>query len=69
MQTLFTLSAAVKAAESKYAVVRAKAHDESLAPSTRAKYARQIGRVQRVMIESRARKAQFIAAQKARRIG
>lgn len=69
MQTLFTLSAAVKAAESAHALNMAKAHDENLAPSTRRRYAKQIPASQRNMIESRARKAQFIAAQKARRIG
>lgn len=66
--TFFTLSAEVKAAESAHQNNMAKAHDEALAKSTRAKYARQIAKSQRRMIEARTAKAKFIEAQRITRI-
>ena len=66
--TLFTLNIEVKHAESTHQNNMAKAHDEKLSNSTRAKYARQIAKSQRRMIEARMARARFIEAQKITRL-
>ena len=66
--TFFSLSAEVKAAESAHQNNMAKAHNAALAKSTRAKYARQIAKSQRRMIEARAARTAFIESQRAKRV-